>query len=123
MQTIIQEYFRALESGDVAALTNLFSMDGIIHSPLYGERPARDFYRELMTDTMASTISLLNIFINPENANIYAAHFKYDWTLKDGTKTNFECIDIFQFDQQKKIRELTIIYDTHELRSIFNNRH
>ena len=123
VQNIIQKYFRALESCDANTLTSLFSTNGIVHSPLYGDRPARDFYNDLINDTTASTISLLNTFTNPKKPNIYAAHFRYDWTLKDGSKTNFECIDIFHFDKQSKITELTIIYDTHKLRSIFDNLH
>ena len=123
MENIIQDYFRALESSDALTLTNLFSTNGIVHSPLYGDKPALDFYNDLINDTSASTISLLNTFTNPDKPNIVAAHFRYDWTLKDGTKTNFECIDIFHFDEQNKIAELTIIYDTHKLRSIFDNLH
>lgn len=121
MQNIIREYFEALESGDTARLTNLFSTGGIVHSPLYGTKTAREFYQGLMTDTMASTISLLNIFINEEKPSIYAAHFRYEWLLTDGNKTSFQCIDVFHFDEQNKITELTIIYDTYKLRSIFNN--
>jgi hypothetical protein len=40
----------------------------------------------------------------------------YDWVLKDGTPTYFECVDIFQFAQDGKIKQVSIIYDTAKIR-------
>ena len=123
MRNIIQQYLHGLELGDADKITILFSEAGIVHSPLYGDMLAKDFYKDLFADTKQSAITLLNIFDNTEKPNVYAAQFRYDWMLKDGSKTNFECVDVFQFDEKNKITELTIIYDTYKLRDIFENLH
>ncbi|MBC7826981.1 MAG: nuclear transport factor 2 family protein [Chitinophagaceae bacterium] len=121
MRDIILQYFHGLESGDADKIANLFSAGGIVHSPLYGDMPAKEFYKDLFADTKQSAIMLLNIFENTEKTNVYAVQFRYNWILKDGSKTNFECVDVFQFNEENKISELTIIYDTYKLRSIFEN--
>ena len=118
MEKSIKEYLKALEIGNYEAMMKLFTDDAVVHSPLYGEIKAVDFYRDLFNDTSKSTITLLNIF-KSGNPNIGAGHFRYDWVLKDGTPTSFECVDVFQFAEDGKIKELTIIYDTSKIRPSF----
>ncbi len=67
----------------------MLSEDGIVHSPLYGDIPAKDFYEDLFADTSQSIITLINTFESTNNPDTAAAHFKYDWILKDGTKIYF----------------------------------
>jgi hypothetical protein len=119
MKNILEIYLKSLEAGDAKTIINLFSEDGIIHSPLYGNKPAKDFYKDLFADTSQSVITLLNIFKSFTNPNIAAAHFRYGWTLRDGTKTDFEAVDVFNFDEHGKIKEMTIIYDTAKTRRAF----
>jgi hypothetical protein len=118
IEKTIKDYLSALKIRSYENIMNLFTQDAIIHSPLYGEIKAVDFYRDLFKDTSKSTITLLNIFKsnNPKNG---AGHFRYDWILKDRTSTSFECVDVFQFADDGRIKELTIIYDTSEIRSSF----
>ena len=61
----------------------------------------------------------MNIFKSAK-PNVAAGHFKYDWILKNGEKTFFECVDIFKFDEKGKISELTIIYDTSKIKNSFD---
>ena len=117
MKNIIRQYLDNVESGDAEKVIALFSEDAIIHSPLYGNQPARHFFTKLFADTNRSIITLLHIYRSVDNEELYSAHFRYDWILKNGAATSFECIDIFRFDQQEKIKELTIIYDTSKIRS------
>ena len=119
MKDILGTYLKSLEAGDAKTIINLFSQDGIVHSPLYGDMPVKDFYKDLFDDTTQSVITLLNIFQSSTNHNTAAAHFKYQWTLKNGTKTTFEAVDVFNFDEHGKIKEMTIIYDTAKTRSAF----
>ncbi|MEP7143314.1 MAG: nuclear transport factor 2 family protein [Ferruginibacter sp.] len=119
MKNIIREYLNGLESGDPEQMTRLFSDNAVIHSPLYGDVPAKDFYKILFADTNRSEIKLLNIFNSTDKKGLYVVHFRYDWILRNGIKTSFECIDIFQFDEQGKINELSIIYDTSKTRDGF----
>src|SRR3954454_8097501 len=119
MKNILETYLKSLEAGDAKTIISLFSENGVIHSPLYGDVPAKDFYKDLFDDTTQSVITLSNIFQSSTNLNTAAAHFKYEWTLKNGTKTNFEAVDVFVFDEHGKIKEMTIIYDTAKTRRAF----
>jgi ketosteroid isomerase-like protein len=62
MTNIIKIYFKNVETGNIEAIINLFSEDGIVHSPLYGDIPAKDFYEDLFADTSQSIITLINTF-------------------------------------------------------------
>ncbi len=115
----IKEYLRGLEAGSYENIIELFSTDAIVHSPLYGEINAKKFYRDLFKDTSKSKITLMDIFVSQNNPQIAAGHFRYDWILKDGTPTSFECVDVFRFAKDGKIVELTIIYDTSKIRTSF----
>jgi len=119
MKNILETYLKSLEAADAETIINLFSKNVIINSPLYGSLPAKDFYKDLFDDTTQSVITLLNIFQSTTHPNIAAVHFKYEWTLKNGAKTDFEAVDVFNFDENGKIKEMTIIYDTAKTRSAF----
>lgn len=118
---VIKAYFRGLEMRSYEQIMDLFSDDAVIHSPLYGEIKADKFYSELFSDTESSKITLKDIFLSETISNVAAAHFLYDWTLKDDALAQFECIDIFKFNTENKIIELKIIYDTWKVREKFEN--
>ena len=54
----------------------------------------------------------MNTFTNPRDMRVGAGQFRYDWTMKDGTRTSFECVDIFYLNADGLIEKLSIIYDT-----------
>ncbi len=117
---IITRYFQGLEKASYEDVVSLFSKNAIVHSPLYGRIDPVTFYKELFSVTNNSKITLKNIFINPDNPKVAAAHFYYDWTLKDGTPAPFECVDIFEFaSDSNQVIKLTIIYDTFPIRKAF----
>lgn len=115
---IIKNYLNSLELSDYEKLISLFTEDAIVYSPLYGEILASKFYKDLFEDTSKSKITLLNILMG-EDERVAAGHFRYDWTLANGTPTCFECVDIFNFSPEGKIKELRIIYDSAKTRSSF----
>lgn len=121
MEQIINSYLRHLEDGNYRALLELFSEKALVSSPLYGERLATDFYRALMEDTRASQLTLLAIFTNEEKG-IAAANFIYKWTLAGGALVSFDCVDIFEFDERRKIKRLKIVYDTAATRPAFERQ-
>ncbi len=118
---VIVDYLGALENSDYDKLMDLFSDEAVVNSPLYGEIKASDFYLDLFESTNKSEISLINIFTSITNNNVAAGHFFYEWILKDETQTSFECVDIFKFTKNNKIKELKIIYDTNNTREQFEN--
>lgn len=82
-----------------------------MESPVYGVKPARDFYTELFADTRQSELQLRGIF--PEaNGQRLALYFSYGWTLADGSHVDFDVVDILEFDEALRITYLKIIYDT-----------
>ena len=121
LKDTIYIYFKGLETGNIAMVLDVFAENAFVHSPLYGDQPASVFYTKLFSDTRQSEITLLNIFDSTENNYTAAVHFKYHWILSDGTPTHFECIDVFKFDEQGKIADMTIIYDTAKLRPAFES--
>ncbi|MEZ4886374.1 MAG: nuclear transport factor 2 family protein [Chitinophagales bacterium] len=114
----IQSYLHALERGDEYGVLQLFADNAIVISPLYGRMKANDFYEQLFEDTAQSLITLLQIFKGAQPGSA-SAHFRYRWTLEDEQPVTFEAVDIFEFDNQKKISKLTIIYDTVYVREAF----
>ena len=121
IEKTIKEYLKGLEVGSDEEIIKLFSPDAVVHSPLYGKISAKKFYQDLFKDTSKSKITLINIFISQNDPQIAAGHFRYDWILKDGTPTSFECVDVFRFAEDSKIMELTIIYDTSKIRTSFED--
>ena len=119
-QQTIRRYLQGLETGSAAQIIKLFSEDGRVHSPLYGPQKARDFYKALFQDTLRSEIRLFHIFQEVEKPDVAGVHFQYDWLMRDGSANSFECVDIFHFTEDDKIRELRIIYDTQNTRLAFN---
>ncbi len=116
-----RKYLDALNEGSLEKVLSLFDANAIVVSPLYGEIPAADFYRDLFADTSRSETTLLNMFeAMGDNASV-ALYFQYKWTLKSGKIVEFECVDVFEFAKdRKKFTKLKIIYDTAPIRAYFN---
>ena len=111
-------YLAGLDAGDLDAVLALFAPGAEVVSPLYGTQPARDFYAALFADTEASNTELLNIFDSSDTGGAVALHFRYGWTLADGTPVAFEVVDVIELTRARDaFAKLTIIYDTAPLRS------
>lgn len=117
MTQLVRQYFQSLQQGNVVAICQLFATDGIVDSPLYGQKHHRDFYTELMEDSGTSTIALKRIFEDSESGDL-AIWFRYDWGLDNGERVVFEGVDVFELDEAGKIKKLTIIYDTVNTRQV-----
>lgn len=50
-EQIAKTYLGALERSALETILDLYLEDGIVHSPLYGPRSAKDFYTALFKDT------------------------------------------------------------------------
>lgn len=121
-ENLIQEYLSALEKSDVNKIFRLFKEDAIVVSPLYGEIKASNFYPGLFEDTLASRITLKDIYYSSSVKNRIAAHFVYDWKMRNESYVAFECMDVFELDKHsEKIEKLTIIYDSRQTRDEFDN--
>lgn len=115
MEEKIKAYLRSLERGDYVQLSSLFAPGAVVHSPLYGRRPALEFYRELLADSANSRIQLLHIY-HQAGGQRSAVHFTYEWTLASGSQVSFDCVDLFEWNVEQQITELRIIYDASQTR-------
>lgn len=112
----MEAYLQCLERGDYDTLMDIFTPDAMVESPLYGPRPAAEFYRELFADTSASKITPFDFFTN-SGQRTGAVNFRYEWTLANGQEVAFDCVDVFSFTTDEKVRHMKIIYDTRSTRS------
>jgi len=120
IKEIIKKYFECLSNGDYENLMNLFDSKAMVNSPLYGKVNAKEFYKQLIADSNEnSEVILLHAFVD-ESAKKGAGNFKYDWTLKDGNASSFEGVDVFEFNDDGKIKQVKIIYDTFGTREGFD---
>ncbi len=114
---IAKTYLQALENSNENVIVSLFAKEGLVFSPLYGEMRAADFYKKLFQDSLDSSIEWKRFFENDKEAVV---NFTYHWTMKNGEKTAFDCVDIFDFNDKNQITLLTIIYDTARTRPSFD---
>ncbi len=109
--TVVQAYLKHLQEGNMAQVVALFSEKGLVVSPIYGTRPAAEFYSLLAKDTQASELHFNGLFEEKDTGRV-ALLFDYHWTLRHGKKVTFTVVDILELDQDFKITKLSIIYDT-----------
>lgn len=115
MADFINSYFKALEAKNYELMLSLFSDDACVHSPLYEEVNAKSFYKNLFAQTSESKIKVLETF-EGNKPKTRAVHFTYEWSLKNDSSVEFECVDVFYTNDEGKITKLVIIYDAKEAR-------
>lgn len=120
LDDLCHRYLDALNTSDLEGVRALFTSAAEIVSPLYGVRPAHDFYAKLFADTSRSETTLLNVFDSSAEGRSVALHFRYVWTLASGKVVEFECVDVFELtEDRQRFARMTIIYDTAPLRADF----
>ncbi|HEX8955280.1 MAG TPA: nuclear transport factor 2 family protein [Burkholderiaceae bacterium] len=118
----ICKYLQELESGNVAGVLALFTPDARIHSPLLGWVTPAPFYSKLAEASGDSKIKLLDICSSIQGNARAVAYFTYDWQLKDGSRVSFDCVDVFDFNEEGLIDNMVIVYDTHSIRGDLGDR-
>ncbi|WP_086823319.1 nuclear transport factor 2 family protein [Allokutzneria sp. NRRL B-24872] len=113
----VERYLELLAAADVDGVIALFTSDGTVVSPLYGTLPASRFYPKLVADTQRSEIEQQDLYVSVRDPRRVAVEFRYGWTMSDGTRTSFDCVDTIELDDVGRIVQLRIIYDTHPLRA------
>jgi len=108
---IAKQYIDFLSKGNIKRIINLFAKNGKVYSPIYGACNVDKFYTVLNNDTINSELNLKGIFEDSDTGKL-ALYFEYKWTVRSGKIVEFDVVDILEFDNQNKILELKIIYDT-----------
>jgi hypothetical protein len=118
---LVAAYLRALSTADAGLVVGLFADDGIVHSPLYGPRPARDFYPALFADTSRADLTLKSVMSGEDQAGrtTVGFWFHFDWRLPSGAAAPFDVVDVATLAPDGKIKELHIVYDTVDVRPAF----
>jgi len=118
---LVTTYLRALTSADAALAVSLFADDGVVHSPLYGPRPPRNFYRALFADTSQANLTLKSVMSGVDTAGrtTVSFWFHFGWRLPSGAAAPFDVVDVASLGSHGLIEELHIIYDTVDVRSAF----
>ena len=118
---LVAAYLRALSTADSGLAVSLFTEDGLVHSPLYGALPAREFYPALFADTSQANLTLKAVMRGEDQAGRMTVSFwfHFDWRLPSGTAAPFDVVDVATLAPDGRVKELHIIYDTVDVRPAF----
>jgi hypothetical protein len=118
-EQVVRMYFQALEKGSYEEIIKLFSKYAVVDSPLYGKMQATEWAKDLLQDTAKSKVTVLNLFENKSKPGSMAAHYNYQWILRNSQFTSFEGFDVFQISPEGKIDRLNIVYDTAKVKDAY----
>ena len=118
---LAEAYLDALARADLAAMLALFSEDALVHSPLYGPAPARQFYPALFGDTAQALLTLLGVTsgAKADGRPLVSIWFHFDWRLPSGRRAPFDVVDVLELAPDGRIAALHIVYDTADVRPAF----
>jgi ketosteroid isomerase-like protein len=118
---LAEEYLSALGRADLDALLALFTAGAVVHSPLYGLMPARDFYAALLADTAGSQLTLRGVMDGAaiDGTPLVSVWFTFGWRLAGGTQVSFDVVDVLEVAGDGRIAALRIICDTSGARPAF----
>lgn len=119
----IRTYLQALERGDVAAICALFAPEAQIFSPFLGWMEPAPFFAKVDAASGESKITPIDICVSTTGARRATGYFIYDWGLTDGSSVRFECVDVFEFDDNGLIERMIIVYDTYPIRSTVGDKY
>ena len=107
---LVAEYLDAVRAADTARMLALFAPDGVVHSPLYGDLPATEFYPKMFGDTRSADLTLLGTTTGTttDGRPLVMFLFKFDWVLKAGEDiVAFDVVDVAELDADGKITALS----------------
>ena len=123
IEQTLAKYFTALDSGDLQAILKVFADGARVHSPFLGELSAREFFPKVFAASSTSDITVFDVLGSMRGKPRAIGYFRYDWTLADGTKVQFDAADVFDFNTKGEIIRMTILYDTHPLRETVGDKY
>jgi hypothetical protein len=113
-QQLADDYLGALGRADLDALLALFGPGAMVDSPLYGAKPAVEFFPALFGVTRESRLTQLGVFegTGADGTALVSIWFRYDWQLADGAQVTFDVVDVLELTADGRIGALHIVYDT-----------
>jgi len=123
IEKLCRNYVASMESGDLEALLANFTGDATATSPIFGKRPARDFYSYVLREISARSMVVRTIFIGASDPSRAAIHVAYTRTVGSGKPATIEGVDVFELTEDRsKFAAVTIIYDSAPVRSDFDRQ-
>jgi hypothetical protein len=118
---LVATYLHALSTANAELAVSLFTDDAVVHSPLYGPQPARDFYPALFADTSQANLTLKSVMTGTDlsGAKTVSFWFHFDWRLPSGVAAPFDAVDVATLGPDERIQSLHIVYDTVEVRPAY----
>ena len=104
-EEVAHNYLDFLQNGDIDQIVELFTDNGVVVSPLYGTKSARDFYTVLKNDTNRSILRFDGLFCE-EDTNRISLLFDYYWEISNGETVQFKVVDIIELSPENKIRKI-----------------
>jgi hypothetical protein len=115
----VNAYITAIDAGDLDGLLALFTPSAMVHSPLYSSVISPEFFQEMFAKSGNSKGNLLGVLGRGQTAAgrpLIAFWFRFDWVLASGTHAPFDVVDLCEIDDQGRITNLNIVYDTATVR-------
>jgi ketosteroid isomerase-like protein len=119
---IVHSYFKHLTNSDIASIVALFADDAYVASPVLGTMRAGAFF-DALDGASARNVLTVHQVMSSDDDRFQAAHFTYDWTLRDGGRIEFDGVDVFEFNDANQICSMKIFYDTHPTRAEVGNKY
>ena len=118
---LVSAYLAGLERADTQAVLALFAPGAVVYSPLYGPKPATEFYPELFADTGRAQLTLRGVMEGrtPDGSALISFWFHFDWRLPSGAAAPFDVVDLAELADDGRIAALHIVYDTVDVRPVF----
>jgi hypothetical protein len=119
---LVIRYLMALEGRNIDRVIELFTPDAIIHSPMYGKVPVRDFYTEFFKDSSKAEVTLLGLLGRGENTSGGATTgywARFSNLLATGARHEFDVVAVMEL-KGDKISALHIVMDTFFIRATFD---
>jgi limonene-1,2-epoxide hydrolase len=118
LENIVRTYCQALKDNDYQTIIRLFAKEAKIISFIAGEKSPLDFFQNLFSNSRRIKVEIKNILFDVDNKKIVAAYIYLEVIWNKQEVIQFEVVDIFEFDQENKIKNLKIILDTYPLRKL-----
>jgi hypothetical protein len=118
---LVLRYLRELEAHNVEGVLALFRPDAVVHSPMYGSVPARQFFTEFLSDSAKVEVVLLGILgrgETPSGGTTTGYWARFSSTFTTGARHDFELVAIMELSEEK-ISAFHIVMDTALIRANF----
>ena len=113
----VRGYFLAIRAMDPQAFANAFAEDGTTHDPhgstaITGRAALREFFQSICNNFKSVALNEESIFVAGDGA---AVKWTGQGTSNNGREVNFEGIDVFEVNQDGKIRTIHAYWNPAEM--------